>query len=1081
MKMLYTNLAALRLIRSVGGTVGLGMAGCIGIFTAPVFPQILPDNSLGEETSTITPGVSIQGAPADLIEGGAVRGSNLFHSFTAFSVDNGQRLYFANPDGIENILSRVTGNSVSYIDGLLGVDGGASLFLLNPNGVIFGPDARLDIGGSFVASTANSFTLADGSQFSAVLSENELLSVSVPLGVQYNDRPQGDVVNQGELAIAPGESLTLFGNTVTHSGTLAAAGGTVQLLGDRVNVQAPTVIDVSAPTGGGTVLIGGDYRGQGVVPLAQHTQVDPGAQIIANALEHGNGGTVIVWAEDTTAFAGQIGARGTGAGNGGQVETSGQQTLTIGQTAQVDAGTDFGLPGQWLLDPSDILIDVGTATSIESSLAAGTNVELTTVGGTGGSGDIQLASDVNATATNDATLTLTASRNIEAIAGQTINVTNGNLTLNLNQEGLAAPTNPTLTNALAVIGDVTGDAIVNLGPGTYQEGATLNLDKDVTLIGAGIATTVLDGNNSYPVLEVNTDTTATIQNLTISSGVSTGSGGGIFNSGSLTLRDTQVTDNRASFGGGIRSVGGDTTIIDSTIGNNIATVVGGGIYFTLGNHSIANSTIENNSAERYGGGIANNQSTLTVTNSIINRNTSQFSGGGISGSNSSSDSGDVSIANSVISNNIAAERGGGIEVEEDGTLSITDSTLSDNEAQFGAGLFSAGTATVTRSTVSGNESSENGGGLELYSFIGTDTPSTLVVDTSTITSNTAQNNGGGIQGSRGAVTISNSTITSNSAATGGGVITSGDLEITGSLISGNTVGFGSSLTGGASNVTANGTFDNGGNNLFGQAGEAGVSGFTPDATDIVPDEALEDILETTLADNGGPTLTLALVEDSPAIDAGSGADTDQRGEGIFNEVRDIGAFEFAEEGSIPESPTTMPPTTMPPTTMPPVVDPFSGTGPFTDPNALNSEESNDEATEDSPTSVTLVNRLKKISNQVRFPTGCSLVLAEGNRFVITGRGGLPQSPRNLGTADDITVPWVTLDRDAPTATITPPTLETSRVMAEAQAIIIDADGNATLVSRSGSHVTQQATGRSSWRCAASLSNPQNFSQPFSEF
>ncbi|NEO42033.1 MAG: filamentous hemagglutinin N-terminal domain-containing protein [Moorea sp. SIOASIH] len=84
--------------------------------------QITPDQTLGNESSVVTPNLTIRGEPGDLIEGGAVRGSNLFHSFQDFNVGQLQRVYFANPAGIENILSRVTGSNISNILGTLGVD-----------------------------------------------------------------------------------------------------------------------------------------------------------------------------------------------------------------------------------------------------------------------------------------------------------------------------------------------------------------------------------------------------------------------------------------------------------------------------------------------------------------------------------------------------------------------------------------------------------------------------------------------------------------------------------------------------------------------------------------------------------------------------------------------------------------------------------------------------------------------------------------------------------------------------------------------------------------------------------------------
>jgi filamentous hemagglutinin family protein len=138
----------------------LGLASSLTLVSAfalsgnCAFAQITPDETLGNEQSVVVPNRNIQGQLVDAIEGGARRGTNLFHSFRAFNIGEGQRVYFTNPNGVENILSRVTGSGISDILGTLGVDGRANLFLLNPNGIIFGPNAQLDVGGSFLASTS---------------------------------------------------------------------------------------------------------------------------------------------------------------------------------------------------------------------------------------------------------------------------------------------------------------------------------------------------------------------------------------------------------------------------------------------------------------------------------------------------------------------------------------------------------------------------------------------------------------------------------------------------------------------------------------------------------------------------------------------------------------------------------------------------------------------------------------------------------------------------------------------------------------------------------------------------------------
>jgi filamentous hemagglutinin family protein len=187
--------------------------------------QITPDNTLGQEASRLIRKDSIE-----QIEGGATRGVNLFHSFQDFNIGAEQRVYFANPAGISNILTRVTGSNVSNIFGQLGVQGTANLFLLNPNGILFGPNARLDIAGSFVASAGSRFTFPDGTEFSAIAPQAPpLLTVSVPVGVQLGTT--GNITNQGFLAV--GQDLTLAGNQLDLQGLLLTGGNTtLQAQGD---------------------------------------------------------------------------------------------------------------------------------------------------------------------------------------------------------------------------------------------------------------------------------------------------------------------------------------------------------------------------------------------------------------------------------------------------------------------------------------------------------------------------------------------------------------------------------------------------------------------------------------------------------------------------------------------------------------------------------------------------------------------------------------------------------------------------------------------------------------------------------
>jgi filamentous hemagglutinin family protein len=334
-----------------------GAVFCYLMLSEGSLAQITPDETLGEERSRVTPNVDVRGSRADRIDGGATRGSNLFHSFRDFNVNDGQRVYFSNPAGIENILSRVTGSDVSDILGTLGVDGSANLFLLNPNGIIFGANAQLDISGSFTASTGRGFTFFDGSEFSATNPQAPpLLNVGVPIGLQYG-QPVGNLSNAGGLSVTPGQTLSLFGNTVTHSGSLVAPGGTVQVLGDRIALLDGSSINVSSETRGGTVLIGNDAT-QGTPTL--RTSVAPNASILADALVAGDGGSVILQSEAETQINGNITARGGAiSGNGGFVETSGRQSLEI--TTSPDVSAPAGVGGTWFIDANTInIISNGT-------------------------------------------------------------------------------------------------------------------------------------------------------------------------------------------------------------------------------------------------------------------------------------------------------------------------------------------------------------------------------------------------------------------------------------------------------------------------------------------------------------------------------------------------------------------------------------------------------------------------------------------------------------------------------------------------------------------------------------------------
>src|SRR5690349_16441780 len=245
----------------------------------PVPAQIVTDGSLGSaghigrKESLPGPNVKI-GA-----ELGSRRGNNLFHSFEKFGIATGQTATFTGPGSIKNVISRVTGGGASTIDGTLrSTVGQADLYFLNPAGVLFGPNARLDLPGSLHVSTAHELRFADGARFSAIDTVGSGLTVAPPEAFGFLDRPVDRItVDQSQLRLASGRTLSLVGGNLdlVHGAYLAAASGTINLAAvasagqvrvsdsavdtprqGAIRVADQVLVDVSG-NGGGTIRIRG--------------------------------------------------------------------------------------------------------------------------------------------------------------------------------------------------------------------------------------------------------------------------------------------------------------------------------------------------------------------------------------------------------------------------------------------------------------------------------------------------------------------------------------------------------------------------------------------------------------------------------------------------------------------------------------------------------------------------------------------------------------------------------------------------------------------------------------------------------
>ncbi|KQQ33271.1 hypothetical protein ASF61_09235 [Duganella sp. Leaf126] len=500
---------------------------------------------------------------------------NTIINWQSFSVAAGEVARFVQQGADSSVLNRITGQDPSKILGALQSNG--KVFLINPNGVLFGRDARVDVAGLVASSLAlsNQDFLAGklrfkaGEQAGAVINRGALTAgsggqilliapsvensgiITAPNGdvllaaghsVQLADAANPDlrvvlsapgdqalnigqvvaqggrigmagallnqrgVLNANSAVIGEGGKIVLKasgkalleGGSVTSATAAAGKGGAVMVLGEQVGMQGDARVEASGATGGGTVLLGGDYQGRNPeVAHARQVAVGKDATIAADAIERGDGGTVVVWGDQTARVAGAISARGGAAsGNGGVVETSGHYLAVDG--IRVDTGAARGRRGTWLLDPEDIDVVAGTGGDLSNvdqfaDAPASAVIGAGTIASAGSNVVLQATHRINI---NSAIAMVNDGVGLSATAGEAINVNapvttrGGAVTLSANDASgggaygltgnliLLAPISTNNGNAVLSAASIIGTGAINVGSG--------NLRLSSNLTGGGI-------------------------------------------------------------------------------------------------------------------------------------------------------------------------------------------------------------------------------------------------------------------------------------------------------------------------------------------------------------------------------------------------------------------------------------------------------------------------------------------------------------------------------------------------------------------------------------------------------------------
>lgn len=343
------------------------------LFAAHAGAQMVLDGTMGAAGPLAGPNFAIG---ANL---GQQLGGNLFHSFSQFNVLTGQSATFSGPASVSNIITRVTGGNASTIDGLLRSDiSGANLFLLNPKGVMFGPNASLDVSGSFHVSTADYLALGSSGRFDATNPAASVLSIAPPSAFGFLAAPAPISFNGSTLAVPAGQTLSVVAGDISLSNaTLSAPAGRINVAslaapgtatpgaaGIDVTASAlgaitatNSTLDVSSAPGlasGAIYVRGGSLTLQNSAVVSENGEAGTGGDVdirLSGALQMddslarsittglGDAGNVVIQAGSLSLVNGaQVSSSTFGPGK------SGNATVSAAESILVSGGDSFGFP-----------------------------------------------------------------------------------------------------------------------------------------------------------------------------------------------------------------------------------------------------------------------------------------------------------------------------------------------------------------------------------------------------------------------------------------------------------------------------------------------------------------------------------------------------------------------------------------------------------------------------------------------------------------------------------------------------------------------------------------------------------------